>query len=242
MRIIFVRHCEPDYEIDSLTKKGWREAELLAKRVLNWDVKDFYVSPLGRAQDTARVCLDLRAKEGRNADFTTKEWLKEFYFNLTDPEDNKPHKCWDLMPSYYSPYDELHNHKSWCDSPLMKSGDIRGKYEAVARPFDELLATYGYERQEDGTYKVTNSNEDTIVMFCHFGITGLLTGHLTGIAPPQIWQGFCMAPSSVTVIGTEECEKGIASFRVQQFGSVSHLTGAGEPVSSMGYFAEVLSV
>jgi len=57
MRIIFVRHCEPDYEIDSLTKKGWREAELLAKRVLNWDVKDFYVSPLGRAQDTRdRVC------------------------------------------------------------------------------------------------------------------------------------------------------------------------------------------
>ena len=29
MKIIFIRHGEPNYEIDSLTEKGWREAELL---------------------------------------------------------------------------------------------------------------------------------------------------------------------------------------------------------------------
>ena len=26
MKIIFIRHGEPNYEIDSLTEKGWREA------------------------------------------------------------------------------------------------------------------------------------------------------------------------------------------------------------------------
>lgn len=26
MRIIFVRHAEPDYANDTLTEKGWREA------------------------------------------------------------------------------------------------------------------------------------------------------------------------------------------------------------------------
>ena len=30
MKIIFIRHGEPNYEIDSLTEKGWREAELSA--------------------------------------------------------------------------------------------------------------------------------------------------------------------------------------------------------------------
>ena len=30
MKIIFIRHGEPNYEIDSLTEKGWREAELLS--------------------------------------------------------------------------------------------------------------------------------------------------------------------------------------------------------------------
>lgn len=32
MRLIFIRHAEPDYSIDSLTEKGWREAKLLAER------------------------------------------------------------------------------------------------------------------------------------------------------------------------------------------------------------------
>ena len=35
MKIIFIRHGEPNYEIDSLTEKGWREAELLSKRTEN---------------------------------------------------------------------------------------------------------------------------------------------------------------------------------------------------------------
>ena len=41
MRIIFIRHGDPDYEKDSLTEKGWREAALLAQRVSRWKVTDF---------------------------------------------------------------------------------------------------------------------------------------------------------------------------------------------------------
>lgn len=51
MRIIFIRHGDPDYVNDSLTEKGIREAELLAKRVAKWDnITQFYCSPLGRAK------------------------------------------------------------------------------------------------------------------------------------------------------------------------------------------------
>ena len=44
MRIIFVRHGEPDYANDTLTPKGWREAELLSQRLKNWDIDAFYTS------------------------------------------------------------------------------------------------------------------------------------------------------------------------------------------------------
>ena len=57
MRIVFIRHGEPDYSKDSLTPKGWREAELLAKRISKWNVSQFYCSPLGRARDTASCTL-----------------------------------------------------------------------------------------------------------------------------------------------------------------------------------------
>ena len=39
MKLLLIRHGEPDYTIDSLTEKGWKEAELLAERISKLDVK-----------------------------------------------------------------------------------------------------------------------------------------------------------------------------------------------------------
>ncbi len=47
MRLLIVRHADPDYSIDSLTVKGWREAELLSDRLSKLDVKAFTVHLLG---------------------------------------------------------------------------------------------------------------------------------------------------------------------------------------------------
>lgn len=242
MRIVFVRHCEPDYTIDSLTPRGWEEASLLADRVSKWNVDDFYMSPLGRAKDTAKVSLDRRAELGLNHEASVLPWLKEFYYDLKYPDTNEPCMCWDHMPSYFSGNKDLHDKDRWYDTDLMRSGNIRAEYEAVTSAFDELLKGYGYVRRRDGTYEVTSHNDKIIVMFCHFGVTALLTGHMTGVAPTCLWQNFFMAPSSVTIIGSEEREEGTASFRVQVFGDTAHLTSKNESVSSSGYFAEVLSI
>ena len=73
MRLLIVRHGDPDYSIDSLTEKGWKEAEYLSERLSKLDVKDFYVSPLGRAKDTASFTLK---KMNRTA--VECDWLREF--------------------------------------------------------------------------------------------------------------------------------------------------------------------
>ena len=52
MRLLIVRHADPDYSIDSLTPAGWEEAKLLADRLAPIPVAAYYVSPLGRAKDT----------------------------------------------------------------------------------------------------------------------------------------------------------------------------------------------
>ena len=73
MKLIIIRHGDPDYEHDSLTQKGVREAQLLSDRISQLDVKAFYCSPLGRAQDTASYTLN---KMNRTAE--TLPWLCEF--------------------------------------------------------------------------------------------------------------------------------------------------------------------
>ncbi|MBR6003887.1 MAG: histidine phosphatase family protein, partial [Lachnospiraceae bacterium] len=78
MKLIFIRHGDPDYSIDSLTEKGWREAECLSKRVSKWDnISEIYVSPLGRAKDTASLSL-----KALNRTAIEKPWLKEFYYQV----------------------------------------------------------------------------------------------------------------------------------------------------------------
>ena len=62
MKILIVRHGDPDYSIDSLTEKGWKEAEYLSERLCRLDVKEFCVSPLGRAKDTASFTLKKKRK------------------------------------------------------------------------------------------------------------------------------------------------------------------------------------
>ena len=58
MKLIFIRHGDPDYENNTVTAKGKREVELLTERVCRWNVTDFYVSPYGRAKDTIQGALD----------------------------------------------------------------------------------------------------------------------------------------------------------------------------------------
>ena len=53
MRIIFVRHGEPDYENDCLTARGQLQAESAAKRLKREGISRIYSSPMGRAYYTS---------------------------------------------------------------------------------------------------------------------------------------------------------------------------------------------
>ncbi len=118
MKLIFIRHAEPDYTRDSLTEKGFREAEILAKRTKDWKVTQFYCSPLGRAQATARPTL-----QAHNVTPTTEfpaEFLKE------------------------NPI--LFDKDHWREAPLLQSCNIKNQYDWICSGIDGVLAVHGYER------------------------------------------------------------------------------------------------
>lgn len=232
MRILLVRHAEPDYARDSLTPKGRREAELLSQRLCRLNVKAFYVSPLGRAQDTAAYTLN---KLHRTAE--TLPWLAEFRGRCLDPLTQTSRIPWDYRPRQWTAYPELHDPRSWLESPLLQAGDVQAIWAETAAGMDALLARHGYHR--DGpVYRCANNQPDTLVLFCHFGIAVALLGYLCGIPPVPLWQSFCMLPSSVTTLVTQERIKGEVDFRCMQLGDLSHLYAAQEPCSTAGLYPE----
>ena len=233
MRIVIVRHGDPNYELDTLTETGWKEARLVAERIAKMDVKDFYVSPLGRAQDTASCTLE---KMHRTA--TTCDWLREFAAQIYRPDvADREMICWDWLPQDMTKEPKYYDVSTWMDTKVMQAGNVREQYEWVCKEMDALLKRYGYER-EGLYYRVVKPNNDTIVLFCHFGVECVLLSHLLNISPMLLWHGFCAAPTSVTSIYTEERREGIASFRVNEFGSTAHLYVAGEEPSFSARFCE----
>ncbi len=267
MRLIFIRHGDPDYANDNLTEKGKKEVELLTKRVSAWkDITQIYVSPMGRAKATAAPSLE---KLGMRA--TECEWLQEFYYHTTYPKNikdkskaGKSTMCWDLMPEYFLSDKKFFDKDKWTKSNFMKGGNIAEKYRMVCDGIDGILAEYGYIRNKKGFYDVVNPvpnhnwyepvekyhlksvkddypKEQTLVFFCHLGVMFVIIAHFVGMSPMQLWQGFFVAPTSITVVNSEERLKDQAFFRVERLGDTNHLTNGGEPISSSGYFADVFS-
>lgn len=234
MKVIFIRHGDPDYKNDTLTEKGKREAELLSDRVSKWNVKQFYCSPLGRARDTAEYSM-----QKMNRTPIICDWLREFYYPITDPVTGKNRIAWDFMPKYWTSQPELYDKDQWINSPVMKTGEeLQNAYGEVCSGIDSILALHGYERYEN-YYRAIQPNKDTIVFFCHLGVSFVMISHILGISAPVLWQQFFAAPTSVTLLCTEEREKGNASFRVKVFGDTSHLLAGGEPASDSGFFQEI---
>lgn len=256
MRIIFVRHGEPNYTNDTLTEKGWREARLLAERISRWNVTDFYCSPLGRAKDTASCTLE---KMNRTA--ITLDWMQEFAYFIDDPVTGKHGVPWDFVPSFWSNNPLMFDIDRWVEADVMKQNpQIAIQYKNVCKNFDALLSSYGYERENhiyrraDGKERFiamtsapgnaaysekpdTGRDEPAIVIFCHLGIICLVLSHLLNIPFQLLVHGFFLPTTSLTILTSEERWSNEAYFRVQSMGDTQHLISNGEPLSSAGSFA-----
>ena len=232
MKLLIIRHGDPDYSIDSLTPTGWKEAELLADRISKLDVQAFYVSPLGRAKDTASLTL---RRMGRTAE--EMPWLREFS-PAGDPNQKGNKPMWDWLPQDWTKEPQLYHPDTWYHQADYAAAGAEAEYHWVAQGLDDLRAKHGYVRQGN-PYRAENPNEDTIVLFCHFGLECVLLGHLLGISPAVMWHGFCAAPTSVTTLTTEERREGIAYFRMSAFGDISHLYVADQEPAFAARFCEM---
>lgn len=238
MKLILVRHADPDYSIDSLTPTGFMEAEALRERMEAIPSDGDYVSPLGRAARTAEIAL---RNTGRRA--VVMDWLREFNLPVKRPhqETDSDGDCvWDWFPADWTVRPAFFDRNAWMNEPELVSAGVPEAYRTVCEGLDALLAEHGYVR--DGlNYRASGPNHKTFVLYCHFGLECVLISHLINVSPMVLWHGTCSAPSGVTTLVTEEREKGIASWRMSAFGDVSHLYAKGMEPSFHARFCECFS-
>ena len=231
MKITIIRHADPDYEHNTLTPTGFKEAEALKKHFELNNNATVYASPLNRAKLTA---------EAISSNITICPWLKEFDHLIMLPNQNEKVITWDFLPSFYTSQKDLYNNDKYLDTEIFKSGNIKKYYQEVCSSLDELLSQHGYIR-ENNYYRVEKESEDEIILVCHFGMMSVLMSHLMNIPYVIIANTMCCPPTGITRFVSEERKQGVAHFRCLCFGETPHLVLENYKPSFAARFCETFS-
>lgn len=222
MRLLIIRHADPEYSNDSLTEEGVREADALARRLASGNdgsITHLYTSPKGRARATAAPTESALCKKA-----FVEDWTRELTYWPTLPRTDKPGDTvlamWDMPPAQVRAVQSLTDNDQWSLVPDIQSA--RQLYHSLQLESDRFLAKHGFVR-EGHHYRIVHPNRDVIAVFCHGGFGLSWIAHLLNIPIATAWTSFYLAPSSVTTILFDQRTPHHACPRAISIGDLSHL-------------------
>ena len=219
MRVLFVRHGEPDYAADSLTETGFKQAELVSERLLRENISVIYASSMRRAQQTAKPLAD---KLGLS--INVLDYMHEIAWgDKTGAELPMRGHPWflaeKLMAEGYVPDDD-----GWREHPYYKNNISTDWMDNISEKIDLLLAEYGYTR-EGRLYRVSPEieKEKTIAIFSHGGSGASALSHILNIPYVYIMAAMPYQFTSVTSVVFPEPAGELVFPRLNLFNDVHHL-------------------
>ena len=217
MRIIFVRHGEPNYEKDCLTETGKKQAEAAAKRLEREGITEIYSSPQGRAAQTAACTADRLGLPVRTLDF-----MHEISWGGPDvPEEGHP---WTLADWLISVEDFDFRHEDWRQHPYFKNNIAVEYLDRISAQFDDLLLRQGYRR--DGTRYICETDQDkTIAVFSHGGSGGCVLSHLLELPFPYVCTVLPYDFTSIIILEFPVRKGEHVHPRVELFNDTAHTAG-----------------
>jgi probable phosphoglycerate mutase len=223
MKLILIRHADPDYANDSLTEKGHKQAELLGKAMKNVQIDEVYVSPMGRAALTAEYIV----KEHEISPVTLP-WIHELNGNYKD----------ELWSWNYHGCDLHANVVNWDLDNWQNNVPYGEHMKKVAEEFycsfDDFMEKHGYVR-DNNRYRVVKENNSTVVFVCHAGLISTLLSKLINVPLPIVYSHFEISPSSRTELVTQSKDE-YAIWRMETMNDMSHADNLRAAVQQTGMF------
>ena len=180
MRIIFVRHGEPNYEKDCLTDTGKVQASLAAERLREEGISEIWSSPLGRAMETAEAASRVLGLPIRTLDF-----MREVNWGSRNgsPIFANGHP-WDQADEMVRQGKDL-NAPDWREDPLFRNNRVCDSVDRVVKGIDEWLEGLGYIR-EGYYYRCVRPDDmqKTVALFSHGGSSCAAMGHMLNLTFP----------------------------------------------------------
>lgn len=178
MRIIFVRHGEPNYEKDCLTETGKKQAAAAAIRLEREGIEEIYASPQGRASQTAAYTAERLGLPVRTLDY-----MHEISWGGPGiPQEGHP---WTLSDWMISREDFDFYREDWRQHPYFKGNAAVRYLDEISVKFDAFLREQGY-RHEGARYYCETDRQKTIALFSHGGSGACVLSHLLALPFPYV--------------------------------------------------------
>lgn len=196
MRIIYIRHGEPDYAQDCLTEKGRIQALAAAERLREEGIEEIFSSPLGRAAETA-----VAAAKALNLRVKTLDYMRELHWGSIDgspiPANGHP---WDLADMLAAEGWDLTD-PAWREHPYFSNNIVTAEADYVAKQTDRWLLAFGYERH-GAYYRCVrpDATQKTVALFSHGGSSAAAMGHILNLPFPYACGLFHLEFTGITVI------------------------------------------
>ena len=220
MRIIFVRHGEPDYANDCLTPNGEIQAKDTAIRLKDEDIRAVYSSPMGRA----RITASYTAKE-HGLDVQVLDFMHELDWGdkegVTEPVKYEGHP-WTLAYELLADDPEAAWNNSWKEHPFFRDNICMEYYEQISEGFDKFLEGYGIARK-NGAYVEETKFDGSIAIFAHGGSGAVVLSHLLNIPFPTILTVMPYGVCSVTIVDLEAQTGNKVVPRLELFNDMGHI-------------------
>ena len=225
MRLIFVRHGEPNYEKDCLTETGVKQARAAAKRLLREGIEAVYSSPQGRAKQTAQAYADLA--EGKTVQVL--DFMHEISWGSTDGGElfNNGHP-WTIADELVAKGWEV-TRTDWREHPFFSRNTATGCADRIAGELDDWLITLGY-RREGAYYRqiLPEENKRTYALFSHGGSSTAALSHLLDLPFPYMLSLLHMPFTALIILRFDSKPGSLCLPHLELAGDSAHCIGLEE--------------
>ena len=222
MRLIFVRHGEPDYINDCLTENGVIQAKSTAERLKKEPITAIYASPMGRARQTASYTA-----EDHGLDINVLDFMHEINWGIIDEKKEQGElkyegHPWSLANDLLAECPEYVGSFEWDKHPYFADNKCTAYYHMISEKIDGFLEQFGLERK-DGAYFCRKACDDTIALFSHGGSGACVLSHVFSLPFPFVLASLPYGVCSVTVIDFPSREGEQVIPRFELFNDMGHI-------------------
>lgn len=250
MRIIFVRHGHPNYELDCLTELGHLHAAAAAERLADEGIEEIYSSTCGRAYETAGYTA---RKLG--LDIVKCDFMREISWGSVNEEPLAFHgHPWDTVDHMVANNESILDANWWEKEPFVHN-KLVADVEMIAKATDDWLEGLGYKREgkyyrvcgsagidghADGALHVDDaqnadgaldsggnlhSTRRTVAAFGHGGASAAILSHIFNLPFPFVCSVMGPDYTGITVVTLPDDKDCLVSPRFEIMNDSRHIAG-----------------